>query len=218
MRELLRAIGGLVALFLIHVPRLVWAALQWSYASAFHNRPNLTADPQEHLRRAKRLLRSRKNSQLLYAALEIRFALERIAHTDLFHDSISNRVRKKYQPTKKLKGLNMAEPGAKVPHRMVLVHRETGERVPWGDFHPLDPARVSEIEGRLGDLLHPKVGLPLGVPDSPWYRETRAFLWEAHDSLASLPEDRKFFLGTEDGEGPWRVEREPLDSVDPGSF
>ena len=211
MRELVRGAAGLVALFLVHVPKWIWAGLQLSYSSAFRNQPNLTADPREHLRRAKRLLRTRKNSHLLYAALEIRFALERLTHNDLFNDSISNNVRKKYQPSKKLRGLNKAEPGATVPHTMVLVHRQTGQKVPWGEFYPLDPARVSQIEGRLGDLLHPKVALPLGVADSPWYQETRAFLWEAHDYLANLPANRAFFLGTDDGEGPWRVEREPLD-------
>jgi hypothetical protein len=206
-----QAVVGLIAILVVHLPRLGWHLLQWSYSAAFQNRPNLTADPKEHLRRARRLLRSGKNSKLLYAALELRFALERSTHADLLNESISNKLRKKYQPTKKVRGLAKVETDSTKPHRTVLVNRDTGGRVEMGDFYPFDQARVAEIEGRLGDLLHPKVGLPLGVGDHAWYRDTRAFLWDTYRYLNEVLDGRSSFLSDKGLYDEWDLRREPLE-------
>lgn len=72
-----------------------------SYAAIFNKQENLTADPNEHLKRAKKLLRKNKNSLLLYAALEIRFALERMIQRELiFAEKVSKRALKEYSPIK----------------------------------------------------------------------------------------------------------------------
>jgi len=39
------------------------------------------------------------------------------------------------------------------------------------------------MHSRLGDLLHPKRGLKLGIADDPWYSETRNFLNETAEYL-----------------------------------
>ena len=129
LKALAQVMVGLLAVFIVHVPRLLVDLLLWSYSTAFRNRPNLTASPAEHLRRARRKLRSRKNSELLYAALDLRFALERMTHHDLLNESISNKLRKKHQPSKKVKGLRKTEPASATSHRAVLVNKETGVRV-----------------------------------------------------------------------------------------
>jgi hypothetical protein len=64
------------------------------------------------------------------------------------------------------------------------VNPETGQRVRWGEYKPLDEARVGGIKGRLGDLLHPKRGLLPGVADDAWYTETRHFLVETAQYLS----------------------------------
>ena len=66
--------------------------------------------------------------------------------------------------------------------------------MPWGHYKAMDEKRVSEIKGRLGDLLHPKPGLHLGIADDPWYVETRTFLSEALDYLSWTYEDNTPFF------------------------
>ena len=152
MKNLAKAVVGLLLVFVVHIPKLLFLALLISYAAVFENRPTLTADPAEHLKRARKILRRGRLSELLYAAIEIRFALEQMAQRELlFAESASRRMRKEYDASKK----------------------DTGKRIKWGEYKPLDKARVAAIQGRLGDLLHPKDGLLLGVPDDPWYVEAR---------------------------------------------
>lgn len=203
----LQAAGGILLLPLVHLPRMIWSLLSLSYAAVFHNRPNLTADPKEHLKRARRLLRRKHNSLLLYAAVEIRFALERVAQSDLYIASITNRARKQYDPVKKVEALRRAEPSSDKRHRMILVNKDTGAEVDFGAYKPLDQKRVEEIKGRLGDLLHPKVGLHLGVPNAPWYLETRGFLWESHDYLREVVKERTAFLGQAGLDDIWEIKR-----------
>lgn len=69
-----------------------------------------------------------------------------------------------------------------------------GERIPSAEYYPLDLERVKEIKGRLGDLLHPKDGLPLGLRDSEFYRETRAFLTASIDYLWPIAKRSRPYL------------------------
>lgn len=50
----------------------------------------------------------------------------------------------------------------------------------------MDEERVRQIQGKLGDLLHPKVGLRLGISNDPWYTETREFLSASIDYLSTV--------------------------------
>jgi hypothetical protein len=147
-----------------------------SYAGVFNNERNLTANPAEHLKRAKQILARGWNSELLYAALEIRFALERMLQHELsMAEDVSRRMAKEPSPTKQLRAMRRIDPHSAHPHEFFMVGKN-GERLKVGDYKPLDQARVDTMHGRLGDLLHPKVGLLLGIPDDPWYAETRKFL------------------------------------------
>ena len=193
---------GLVLVLIVHLPRFAWLLLELSYAVVFNNRPNLTADTAEHLKRARKLLRKRKNSLLLYAALELRFALERMTHAEVAWTSkISRRVVDDPDPIKRLKAQRRADPAAAHPHRIYLINRQTGERIDWGEHKPLDMDRIRTIQGRLGDLLHPKQGLMLGIHDDPWYVDTRAFLSETHQYLATVYKGNKPFFMYRDAEG-----------------
>lgn len=178
-----KAVVGLILVFVYHIPRLIYLALLASYAGAFGRQRNLTANAAEHLSRAKRLLCGGRNSELLYAALEIRFALERmLQHEQAMSEGVSQRMRKEPNPTKKLKSLRRIDPDSAHPHQFIMVGR-AGERLKIGEYKPLDQARVEEMHGRLGDLLHPKVGLRLGISDDPWYSDTRDFLIGAAEYL-----------------------------------
>ncbi|MBL8027776.1 MAG: hypothetical protein JNL74_15240, partial [Fibrobacteres bacterium] len=98
-----RLIVGLMLILFVHLPRLFCLLLLNSYYLVINYRENLTADPKEHLKRAKKLLKKKRmNSLLLYAALEIRFALERMVDAQLlFADNASNKMLKEYDPVKK---------------------------------------------------------------------------------------------------------------------
>lgn len=76
----------------------------------------------------------------------------------------SNRMLDEYEATKKVASLHRLDPNAAFTHDIFLLNKKTGERFHWGVYKPLDKAKVSKIQGRLGDLLHPKDGLLLGVP------------------------------------------------------
>jgi hypothetical protein len=101
MIDFLKAITGLILVFIYHIPSWIYQLLLISYALVFNRIENLTADPKEHLKRVKKLLR-RDNAHILYAALEIRFSLERITQRELiFSENVTNRSLKEYQPVKK---------------------------------------------------------------------------------------------------------------------
>jgi hypothetical protein len=191
----LKALTGLILIFVYHIPRLICLLLLASYAHAFNNPHNLTADPAEHIKRARRLLRGGRNSELLYAALELRFAVERMAdHQLAMADAASRRMLDETDPQKKIRNLNRLESGSRFPHRIYLVSPKTGQRLKWGDYRPLDEARVGTIKGRLGDLLHPKRGLLLGIPDDRWYTDTRRFLEETAQYLTDRHKDNTPFF------------------------
>lgn len=197
-QDLLKALVGLVLIFVVHLPRLLFHGLLISYAAVFHNRPTLTASPAEHLKRAHRILRRHPLSELLYAALELRFALERMAQRELlFSAAASNRILKEYEPSKKVAALHRLAPEAAFTQEIWFVDKTTGRRIKWAEYKALDKARVAEIQGRLGDLLHPKEGLRLGIPSDPWYQNTTRFLESARQYLAGVYKDNAPFFSYE---------------------
>ncbi len=189
-----KAIIGLLLVFIFHIPRLIFQLLSLSYAYVFNRYENLTADPKEHLKRAKKLLR-RGNAHILYSALEIRFAVERIAQRELiFSEKVTTRSLKEYQPLKKIKSLQRMNPESKFPHKFIYIDEKTGEHFYWGEYKPLDKDKVHVLQGRLGDLLHPKDGIRLGVRNDPWYQVTRNFLLDSIDYLSQvIKENTPFF-------------------------
>lgn len=198
LRDIIRAFIGFILVFAYHIPRLIYLSLLVSYAAVFNNRPTLTANPSEHIERARRILKRGRLSELLYAALELRFALERMAQKDLILASMaSNRMLDEYNPVKKLSHLHRLNPNSAHEHEIYMVNKKTGERFKWGNYKPLNKSRVSSIQGRLGDLLHPKDGLSLGMPDDPWYLNTRKFLIESLDYLQTVYKDNTSFFAFE---------------------
>lgn len=159
----------------------------------------LTAAPLEHIARARAILTRGQLSQLLYAALELRLALERITQLELvFSESASNRMLDEYHPVKKLANLRSLAPESEFPHDVEIRHAVTGEWSKIGEYRPLDLRRVAAINGKLGDLLHAKDGLMLGIPDrEPWYHETYVFLCETADFLTAAYEDNTQFFSYE---------------------
>ena len=192
--NILRALTGLILVFIYHLPRLLYQFLLVSYYSVFEQQPNLTADPNEHLRRAKKNLKD-PNSKLLYAAIEIRFALERMAQREiLFSEQVSKRSLKQYDPVKKIKTARRIDPRSQFPQSIYFIDNATGERYEWGQYKPMDQVQVSEIKGRLGDLLHPKEGLMLGISNDLWYIDTREFLNNSWLYLNQVYEDNTPFF------------------------
>jgi len=195
MKNFVKALIGLVLVFIVHIPRLLYLLLLVSYTAVFANRPTLTADPAEHLKRAARILRRGKPSELLYAALELRFALERMAQRDLiFTEMASNRMLDEHDPIKKVANLHRLAPDSAFLHEIYLVNKATGERIKWAEYKPLDRKRVAAIQGRLGDLLHPKEGLLLGSPDDSWYVDTARFLHDSLNYLSGICKDNAPFF------------------------
>jgi len=197
IKNMFKAVIGLLLVFIYHIPSLIYQLLLLSFASVFNRYENLTADPKEHLRRAKKLLRGH-NSRILYAALEIRFAVERIAQRELiFSQNVTTRSLKEYQPNKKVKSLRRLDPNTEFPHKFLYVDETSGTQFYWGEYKPLDNNVVRELEGRLGNLLHSKDGIKLGIRDDPWYIETRKFLCESIEYLSKVIEDNTPFFGLE---------------------
>ena len=103
-------------------------------------------------------------------------------------------MHEEYDPKKKIKNLRRLAPESATDHKIYLINRDTGERLPWGDYKAMNEKKVGEIKGRLGDLLHPKPGLLLGIANGSWYVETRAFLSGALDYLSRTYEDNTPFF------------------------
>ena len=82
---------GFVLIFVYYIPRFSMFILKRSYLNFFSRQSTLlTASPVEHLLRAERMLRWGNRSELLYAALEIRFALERMTQKELIFAKMSS--------------------------------------------------------------------------------------------------------------------------------
>jgi hypothetical protein len=195
--NIFRAFIGLLLVFAFHIPNLIWCLLLLSYAAVFNNHENLTANPREHLHRALRHLR-KDNSQLLYAALEIRLALERMTdHEVVLASAASRGVLKKNDPVKETNYLRVLDEASQFPHKVILRNKETGESIDFGQYKPLDSKKVRDIDGRTGNLLHAKHGIPYGVTDHPWYGETREFLRESAGYLLERYEGNTPFFAFE---------------------
>jgi hypothetical protein len=93
--------------------------------------------------------------------------------------------------------LQRLAPDAAFTQEIWFVNKETGQRIKWAEYKPLDKARISAIQGRLGDLLHPKEGLLLGLPNDPWYRNTKAFLEDSLGYLSKVYKDNSPFFSYE---------------------
>ena len=198
MKNFWKATLGCILIPLFHVPRFVYQLLLISYTYVFNSHENLTASPKEHINRARKLLRG-QNSQLLYAALELRFALERMAQFELLMSAeASERVLDDPDPVKKVKVLQRINQEAAYEQKIFILDKVTGNRIEWGRYKPLDEARTANIKGRLGDLLHPKDGLSLGIWTDPWYTQTRIFLTGSLDYLSSVIQDNTPFFSVSD--------------------
>lgn len=198
MKASLKAILGCLLIPIYHIPRLVYRLLQVSCAYVFNRHDNLTADPKEHLERARKHFRG-QNSQLLYGALELRFALERMSqHELLLSAKATERSLDDPDPVKKVKALRRLDQETAYEQKIMLVNKAEGIYLEWGKYKPLDQAKVTSIKGRLGDLLHPKDGLPLGIWDDPWYIQTRRFLLESVDYLSGVLKDNTPFFSVKD--------------------
>lgn len=186
-----KAFLGLILIFVFHIPRLLFL----SYSYVFNNSSNLTANPKEHLKRAIRMLNKKQNSLLLYVAVEIRFALERMVQQQLiFTENVSKRMLNEYNPVKKQNNILKLEPDSEFAHNIYFVNKETKEKILWSKYRPLNAEKVKYFQGRLGDLLHPKDGLSLGISNDKWYLETREFLLSAHKYLTdNLKDNYSFF-------------------------
>jgi hypothetical protein len=111
VKNFAKAMIGLLLVFLVHIPRMLFLGLLLSYSAVFNNRPTLTASPAEHLKRARKILRRGRLSEILYAALEVRFALERMAQRELvFAEAASNRMLREHDPVKKVANLQRLAP------------------------------------------------------------------------------------------------------------
>jgi len=184
-----QAAVGLVLFFVVHIPSFIFLLLQLSYATVFQNEHNLTASTKEHLARAKKLLSKKQNSLLFYAALELRFALERITYMNLlFERKASTNMLKQYSPTKHRSNLSSLNEKADQPHQIYFVDNKTKQRLYIGTYTPIDTVEVKKIEGQLGDLLHSKNGITLGVSDCVWYVSTRLFLNNTLKYLVKISE------------------------------
>lgn len=193
--RILKAFIGLILIFAFHIPRFLFLLMEISYSYVFNNPSNLTANPEEHLKRAMKMLSKKQNSLLLYVAVEIRFALERMVQQQLlFTENASKRMLDEYNPVKKQNNILKLEPDSEYAHNIYFVNKETNEKILWSKYKPLNPEKIKYVQGRLGDLLHPKDGLSLGISNDKWYVDTREFLLSSHKYLSeNLKDNYSFF-------------------------
>jgi hypothetical protein len=125
----------------------------------------------------------------------------------VFAEKATERAIQEPDPIKKLKALYRLSNDARHAHKIILVNQATGERFDWGEYKPLDLDRVRAIHGQLGDLLHPKLGLNLGIRDDLWYRETRRFLADSEAYLSEVLSNSTPFFSYE---GLRHIEMEKL--------
>lgn len=193
---LMKAFGGLVLVFVFHIPKIIFVALQLSFTKVFNNPSYMTADVGEHLRRSRKLLKRGLNSELPYAAIELRFAVERmVQHDTWLAQEISMRIKKNPDPVKQLKTMQTLNENSKYPHDLIWQNEETGEQMKWGEYKPLNLDRINEIKGKLGDMLHPGTGPRTGFAGRDWADRMRSFLLESIDYIDSVYKKRTpFFL------------------------
>ena len=207
--KILRAIIGIILVFAYHLPKLIWNLAMLSYYSVFGRQDNLTANPKEHLRRAENLLNKNRNSLLLYAALEIRLAAERIIENQLmFSEKVSMNAIKKSDPVKHTQIMEKIDPDSLKEHEIRFTIKETGETIHWGNYKPVELARIKEIKNRLGDLLHAKKGIRFGIAADPWYKETREWLRESLIYLKERVKDNNYYFSLKNVENFELIKKE----------
>ena len=133
------------------------------------------------------MLKKRDNSLILYIAVELRFAIERMVFTQiLFADGASNRMIDEKDPIKKRKNISRLDGNADYSHDIIFTNQETKETMIWDKYTPIDASKLEQMKGMLGDILHAKEGLSLGIPDDPYYLKTNKFLKDSLDYLESI--------------------------------
>lgn len=157
----------------------------------------LTADPKEHIRRAFVLLKQNNNSLLLYAALELRLGIERIMHNQLsLSEDATNNALSNNDPKRKKLIMNKIDPESDGDYKIYL--NDGVERILFGIYKNIPESKIKTIEGRLGNLLHMKPGLNLGIENDPWYKETRLFLTETANYLLERITDSQYYFSYKD--------------------
>lgn len=155
----------------------------------------LTADPKEHIKRAKLLLDLNNNALLLYSALELRLATERLQHNQLSlseHATIKN--KKGNDPKKKKVIMNNIDPDSDFDYKIYYHDPESRSRIYWGEYKNISTQKIKTIEGKLGNLLHMKIGLKLGNKNDPWYMDTRKFLNDTVNYLDERLTNSDYYL------------------------
>lgn len=161
----------------------------------------LTADPNEHLKRAAILLGQNDDSLLLYAALELRLAIERITHNQLsLSEETTKNAKGGNDPKRKKLIMNKIDPKSDSDFNIYFKDPNTKVRIFWGTYKSIPESKTKDIEGRLGNLLHMKTGLMLGVKDDPWYIQTRTFLSETTRYLTERVTDSQYYFSFKDVE------------------
>lgn len=159
----------------------------------------LTADPKENIRRAKILLGQYDDSLLLYCALELRMAIERIVHNQLtLSEDHSMSAKGKNDPKRKKIIMNKIDPESNFNYNIYYIDPETKKKVYWGEYKNIPAKTVNEIEGKLGNLLHMKLGLMLGNSEDPWYSETRSFLTKTSIYLEERTSGSSYYFSYKD--------------------
>jgi len=155
----------------------------------------LTADPKEHLKRADILLAQNNDSLLLYAALELRLATERIIHNQLtLSEDTSKNEKSGNDPKKKKLIMNQIDKESDNDYDIYFTDQGTKEKIFWGAYKNIPQSKVKTIEGRLGNLLHMNTRLNLGDKNDPWYKQTRSFLTETKDYLIERTTDSQYYF------------------------
>ncbi len=194
--NVLKAIFGLIIALFYFLPKAIYFKLLLFYYSFFNYHENLTADPKEHIKRARRLLKRASNHLLLYAALELRFALERIVHNELyFSEKATNRSLEMYDPSKKRKIMTKIDNNVNYSHKIFYIDKKTNKKIYWGNYRPLPQENINFIKGKLGDLLHAREGIKLGISNDNWYLQTRKFLNDSLDMLSNhINSNERYFM------------------------
>lgn len=159
----------------------------------------LTADPKEHINRAKILLNYKNDSLLLYSALELRLAIERIVHNQYtISPDHTKGAKSKNDPKRKKMIMGIIDPDSDNDYTIYYIDPVDKKKVLWGIYKNIPTQKVNTIEGKLGNLLHMHLELNLGRIDDPWYNETRRFLLESADYLAERITNSVYYFSFKD--------------------
>ena len=96
--------------------------------------------------------------------------------------------------------MNMIDPSSDHDYEIYYVDPQTSEEIFWGVYKNISEKWVKEIDGKLGNLLHMKLGLNLGIETDPWYNKTREFLEETTEFLKERTTDSVSYFSYNDSE------------------